>query len=346
MDQKLFFYLYNMNSSKIARWFESENGTVVCNLCPHRCNIKEGKTGICQVRQNVKGKLYALTYGKVSALHLDPIEKKPLYHFYPGRYILSAGSIGCNLDCDFCQNHEISQADPGTYHITETYSPGDLVSKALAYSGNIGIAFTYNEPVIWFEYIIDTATIARNAGLKNVVVTNGYINESPLGELLSVMDAFSVDLKAFSDSFYSKTSGGKLEPVLNSLRQIRQADKHLEIVNLVIPHLNDDKEIFSSMINWISKELGDDTVLHLSRYFPRHRLGIEPTPFNILEELGNIARKSLKHVYIGNVNTGHNDTFCPQCRSLLISRQGYIVSCAGLDGSGRCIACGLKFCDI
>jgi pyruvate formate lyase activating enzyme len=334
-----------MSSPKIARWFEADKGFVTCRLCPHLCQIREGKTGICQVRQNVNGQLHALTYGKVAALHMDPVEKKPLYHFYPGRNIISAGSIGCNLDCDFCQNHEISQAEPGTYHVTETYSPDDLVAKAKSYPGNIGIAFTYNEPSIWFEYIIDTASIAKNTGLKNVMVTNAYINEGPLSELLSVIDAFSVDLKGFSESFYSKTTGGKLAPVLKSLKQIRQAGKHLEIVNLVIPKLNDGKDIFKSMIQWITEELGDDTVMHLSRYFPRHRLGIEATPLKTLEDLGEIALKSLKHVYIGNVNDGGNDTRCPVCSHLLISRLGYSVSCAGLDTAGRCIACGFRLCE-
>ncbi|MEI6747832.1 MAG: AmmeMemoRadiSam system radical SAM enzyme [Bacteroidales bacterium] len=330
----------------IARWYKADvKGFVICNLCPHLCHIKEGKAGICQVRQNVNGQLHLLTYGKVAALHMDPIEKKPLYHFYPGRHIFSVGSIGCNLDCDFCQNHEISQADPGTYQIAETYSPANLVAKALAIAGNIGIAYTYNEPVVWSEYILDTATIAKDAGLKNAMITNGYINEEPLGELLLVIDAFSVDLKGFSESFYNKTVGGRMEPVLKSLKQIRKAGKHLEIVNLVIPQLNDDKRIFRSMIQWISNELGDDTVLHLSRYFPKHRLGIEPTPLHTLEELGAISREFLKFVYTGNVQSGQNDTLCPNCGHMLISRHGYSVTCAGLDTSGKCISCSFKLCD-
>jgi len=336
-----------MHTPRVARWFESLNdGSVNCKLCPHQCHIKNGNTGICQVRQNVNGQLLALTYGKVSALHIDPIEKKPLYHFFPGRHILSVGSIGCNLDCDFCQNHEISQADPGTYCVTELFSPADLVAKALSYSGNIGIAFTYNEPVVWFEFMLETAIIAKKAGLKNVIVTNGFVNEGPLNELLPVFDAFSVDLKGFSESFYNKTVGGKLAPVLRSLKQIRKSGKHLEIVNLVIPQLNDDKKTFRSMIHWISEELGDETVLHLSRYYPRFRLGIEPTPMSTLGELAQISTGNVKNVYIGNiVESGYNDTFCKQCRSILISRQGYIVSCAGLDAAGKCISCGFKLCE-
>jgi pyruvate formate lyase activating enzyme len=335
-----------MHLPRIARWFETnEKGDVICNLCPHLCHISEGKTGICKVRKNVNGQIHALTYGKVAALHTDPIEKKPLYHFYPGRNILSIGSIGCNLDCDFCQNHEISQAGPGTYNITETYTSSRIVAKALADSRNIGIAYTYNEPVVWSEFVIDTAAIAKNAGLRNVLVTNGYINDVPLSELLTVIDAFSVDLKGFSELFYRKTTGGELAPVLNSLKQIRKAGKHLEIVNLVIPHLNDDEGVFKSMIQWISAELGEDTILHLSRYFPRYRLGIEPTHIDTLDNLAGVALERLRYVYVGNVEALYSDSICPRCKHHLISRQGYNVSCAGLDPGGKCISCGLKFCD-
>ena len=231
-----------MQPQRIARWFEAENNNIVkCLLCPHSCKIKEGNSGICGVRLNDKGTLIAASFGKISALHLDPIEKKPLYHFFPGTKILSAGSIGCNLDCVYCQNHDISQAELGTFKIAQTYTPSQLVSEALLYPENIGIAYTYNEPVVWFEFILETAMAAHMAGLKNVMVTNGFINEGPLSELLPFIDAFSVDLKGFGEAFYLKISGGALAPVLNCLKQIRQAGKHLEIVTLVIPHLNDDE---------------------------------------------------------------------------------------------------------
>ena len=335
-----------MQPARIASWFETEsNNTVKCLLCPHYCKIKAGNSGICRVRLNDNGTLIAASYGKVSALHLDPIEKKPLYHFFPGSKILSVGSIGCNLDCAYCQNHDISQADFGTYQVAETYSPAQIVTEALRYPQNIGIAYTYNEPAIWFEYILDSAMAAHTAGLKNVMVTNGFINEGPLSELLPFIDAFSVDLKGFNESFYRKISAGTLAPVLNCLKQIRQAGKHLEIVNLVVPQLNDNEAEFEAMIQWIAAELGENTILHLSRYFPRYRLGIEPTPLYTLDKLTEIAREKLKFVYLGNIHSEYSDTHCPVCANLLVTRQGYTVSCPGLRNDGKCKFCGYQFCE-
>lgn len=335
-----------MQTARIARWFEPEsNNTVKCLLCPHFCVIKAGNSGICGVRLNDNGKLVAANYGKVSALHFDPIEKKPLFHFFPGRKILSIGSIGCNLDCAYCQNHDISQADLGTYKIAQTFSPVQMVSEALRHPENIGIAYTYNEPVVWFEYMLETAMGAQTAGLKNVMVTNGFINTGPLSELLPLIDAFSVDLKGYSESFYRRITAGALAPVLNTLKQIRQAGKHLEIVFLVIPRQNDDETEFEAMVQWIADELGTSTILHLSRYFPRHRLGIEPTPLYTLDKLTEIARQKLKFVYVGNVHSEYSDTHCPACTKLLITRQGYTVSCIGLSSDGKCNSCGYMFCE-
>jgi pyruvate formate lyase activating enzyme len=335
-----------MHIAPIARWFETESdNTVKCLLCPHLCHIKPGKSGICGVRHNEDGTLMAASYGKVSALHMDPIEKKPLYHYFPGSKILSAGSIGCNLDCAYCQNHEISQADPVTYQGVQTFTPEQMVGQALRQHENIGIAYTYNEPVVWFEFMLETAMAARTAGLKNVMVTNGFINENPLIELLPYIDAFSVDLKGFSESFYRKISAGALAPVLKCLKLIRQSGKHLEIVNLLVPQLNDDEAQFESMLKWIAEELGENTVLHLSRYFPRYRLGIEPTPLYTLDKLAEIAREKLKFVYVGNVNSEYSDTRCPVCTNLLVTRQGYSVSCPGLSKNGKCKSCGYLFCE-
>ena len=330
----------------IARWFEKESNNVVkCLLCPHLCRINPGKSGICGVRYNDNGTLQAASYGKLSALHLDPIEKKPLYHFHPGTRILSAGSIGCNLNCIYCQNYDISQADLGTFQTTHTYSPAQLVAEALQQPDNIGIAFTYNEPVVWFEYLLETAMAAHQAGLKNVMVTNGFITEGPLKELLPYIDAFSVDLKGFTESFYRKITGGALAPVLKVLKLISQSGKHLEIVNLVVPQLNDNETEFEEMIQWIENELGPMTVLHLSRYFPRYKLGADPTPLYTLDKLAEIARAKLKFVYVGNVLSEYSDTHCPVCKTLLVTRQVYTISCPGLSPTGKCKSCGTRFCE-
>lgn len=335
-----------MHPPRIARWFETEsNDTVKCLLCPHFCKIRPGNSGICGVRINDNGTLIAASFGKVSALHLDPVEKKPLYHFFPGSKILSAGSVGCNLDCSYCQNHDISQADIGTYKIAQTLTPDQMVGEALLNPDNIGIAYTYNEPVVWFEYMLETAQAAHKAGLKNVMVTNGFINEGPLSELLPFIDAFSVDLKGFSESFYLKVTGSALAPVLNCLKQIRRAGKHLEIVNLVIPRLNDNETEFEAMIHWIADELGEHTILHLSRYFPRYRLGIEPTSLYTLDKLAEVARQKLKFVYIGNVQSEYSETHCPECTNLLITRQAYSVSFPGLGKDGKCKSCDHYFCE-
>ena len=245
-----------------AKYYQSlKDGVVQCTLCPHNCIIREGKSGICRVRINKEGKLITEVYGYVSAIHSDPIEKKPLYHYYPGSTILSIGSYGCNLRCVFCQNCNISQTEAAPELARNYYTPEQIIQQALIQPDNIGIAFTYNEPIVWFEYMYDIARLAKQAGLKTVMVTNGYINKEPLNSLLEVIDAFSVDLKAFTEDFYTKVTSSKLEPVKETLKQIRRANKHLEIVNLVIPELNDDESSFTAMTKWIAAELGKDTVL-------------------------------------------------------------------------------------
>lgn len=316
---------------------------VQCTLCPHNCILKEGKSGICRVRVNQGGKLFTQVNGFVSALNFDPIEKKPLYHFYPGATILSLGTYGCNLRCFFCQNCGISQtaAEPELPHMY--YTPEQIIQIALKRSENIGIAFTYNEPVVWFEYMYDIARLAKKAGLKTVMVTNGFINPEPLNSLLNYIDAFSVDLKAFTEEFYTKVTSSKLEPVKESLKQIRQAGKHLEVVNLIIPALNDDELTFETMINWIANELGRDTVLHISRYYPNYKLTTESTPVSSIRKFKSLAQKKLSYVYAGNIYAESNDTHCLKCNSLLISRQSYVVTIVGLDQEGRCKACGHYF---
>lgn len=313
----------------------------MCTLCPHFCRIRPGKEGICRSRYHQDNILVTANYGKVSALHFDPIEKKPLYHFHPGRVIFSIGSTGCNLQCSFCQNAEISQTSPSDFFHLHEYTPQQLIDLALQKSGNVGIAFTYNEPAVWYEYMLDIAVLSAGAGLKNVMVTNGYINPAPLDQLLPLMNAFSVDLKAFTEEFYHKVTKAKLEPVKDTLQRIRQAGKHLEITNLVIPTQNDDESVFDAMCRWIADELGPDTVLHLSRYFPAYKMTIPGTPAQTLIHLRQLARKYLDYVFIGNISLPEgNDTVCNRCGQTVITRTGYLISAPGLDASGKCVKCG------
>lgn len=327
-----------------ASWYQPLiDGSVQCTLCPHMCILKEEKTGICRVRVNKKGILQTEVYGYVSSINFDPIEKKPFYHFYPGSTILSLGTYGCNLRCFFCQNCSISQTAPDPELPRTFFTPEQIVQTAINQSGNIGIAFTYNEPIVWFEYMYDIAKLAKDAGLVTVMVTNGFINKEPLKALLEVIDGFSVDLKAFNDEFYSKVTSSKLEPVKETLKQIKAAGKHLEIVNLVIPGLNDDDAVFTEMVKWISKETGKDTVLHISRYFPNYKMVTEATPMSVMRRVKRIAENHLHYVYTGNMYADSNDTSCPNCSNILITRHLYTTKIVGLDTEGRCTGCGKYF---
>lgn len=326
-----------------GKYYKMTNGTVQCLLCPHNCIIKEGKYGICMVRKNQNGQIVPENYGKVSALHPDPIEKKPLYHFFPGQTILSVGTFGCNLKCKFCQNYDISQLKVTNLLNRETYKTEDIIRIAIEMEGNHGIAYTYNEPIIWFEFVMETATKAHHEGLYNVMVTNGYVNKEPLSDLLEVIDAWNVDLKAFTEDFYRKYTSSKLLPVKESIKNIKKAGKHLEITNLVIPGLNDDEKKFREMVKWISDETGKDTVLHISRYFPTYRMNIQATPVSTLERFYDIASEYLYYVYLGNVATSTGkDTYCPECNNLIISRSGYSTRIKGLTKQGHCTNCDKK----
>lgn len=327
-----------------ALWYNTLNdGTVNCTLCPHLCILKEGKTGICLVRKNEAGKLITKVYGFVSSVNFDPIEKKPLYHFYPGSKILSLGSYGCNLKCIFCQNCTISQTGPDPGLPRTFYTPEQVVALAIKQPGNVGIAFTYNEPVVWFEYMYDIAKLAKKSGLKTVMVTNGYINKEPLDQLIECIDAFSVDLKAFKEEFYTKVTSSKLEPVKETIIQINRSGKHLEIVNLVIPGLNDDDASFISMVNWIADEIGKETVLHISGYFPKYKSTIRATPGTTIQKFRQLAGKKLTYVYAGNIYSETNDTHCLNCNNILINRYLYNINLKGLDNEGRCSVCGKEF---
>jgi len=290
----------------IARFQKpAADSAVECLLCPNACVIPDGAAGRCRVRRNEGGILHAESYGVISSLALDPVEKKPLFHFYPGSNILSAGSWGCNLSCRFCQNHEISQT--GCPAVSERsggkrLSPDGLVRAALdsVPDGNIGLAFTYNEPFVSFEYVFDTAILAREKGLKTVLVTNGYVNPGPLAELLPHVDAMNIDLKAFTDTFYRKICGGHLEPVLETIRA-SAASCHVEVTTLVIPGLNSGPAEIDALASALAS-ISPDIPLHLNRHHPAYRMA-EPSPISAseLHALAGIARRHLSNVHCGNL---------------------------------------------
>lgn len=288
-----------------AMFYEKEaNQQVVCNLCPHNCQISEGKRGICGVRRNSDHKLYSENYGIISSSHLDPIEKKPLFDYMPGSKIYSIGSIGCNLNCTFCQNWEIARLTGKQIdaHI-KRYSPQDIVDKAIELipQGNIGIAYTYNEPTVWFEFMYDIARLIKRNNLHNVVVSNGYITPAPLHLLLPLIDAFNIDLKGYTVEFYKNLTHSELEPVLETLKTIGRSGKHLEITYLVIPDENDNEVQFERMMMWLTQEIGINFSLHINRYFPAYRLQKPPTPIPTLHKLAEIAKGYVSKVYTGNI---------------------------------------------
>jgi pyruvate formate lyase activating enzyme len=332
----------NLDLMKKALWWSVVDGsTLKCDLCPHNCLLSDGQSGICRIRINKEGILYSSIYGLISAIHVDPVEKKPLYHFYPGSKILSIGTVGCNLRCRFCQNCEISQVSVKEAGFLRNHTSNEITEFSANSPNSIGVAFTYNEPAIWFEYVMDVAKSIHELGQKNVMVTNGFINPSPLDSLLEVMDAFSVDLKGFEESFYRKLTSASLKPVLATLVKIRESAKHLEIVNLVIPGLNDDPVLFEKMIHWIESNLGSETVLHLSAYYPRYLATQPPTPASVLRKLSYIAKERLSYVYTGNLPGEENNTFCPSCRKVVVNRVGYSVDVQGITTAGKCKYCGI-----
>ncbi|OQC59622.1 MAG: Pyruvate formate-lyase 1-activating enzyme [Bacteroidetes bacterium ADurb.Bin012] len=317
-----------------------EDMKVKCLLCPHECLLSEGKIGVCRVRKNISGELYALNDGIISSANLDPIEKKPLYHFYPGSLIFSIGSYGCNMHCRFCQNWEISQPTDNIFSLRPIVPASEIIKAALNHKENIGIAYTYNEPIVSYEYVIKMATLAKEKGLKNVMVSNGFINQEPLLRILPLIDAWNIDLKAFDESFYKRLTGAQLAPVLETLKTVRKSKAHLEITTLVIPNENDEASKFKKMVNWLADELGEDTILHLSRYFPRYHHQSTITPAHKLVEFYNIARQRLYWTYVGNIELDiGNNSICPKCKNIVVWRKGYHTAAKGLDESGNCRFC-------
>jgi len=324
------------------RYAKLENNAVKCSLCNHRCTIQDGKYGICGVRMNQQGSLRAMTYGKISAEAVDPIEKKPLFHYLPGTLSYSLGSVGCNFHCEHCQNWHISRAELEGAMLREL-PPAEGVRRALA-SGSKSISWTYNEPTIWHEYPLDMGTLARERGLGTVYVTNGYITEEALRELAPMLGAFRVDLKAFTDDFYKKICGGKLQPVLDSTELAKELGMHVETVTLVIPGLNDSMEEQENLIRWVIEHLGPETPMHFSAFHPDYKmLDRGATPVATLEKIYKKARElGLRFPYLGNVpSNSYENTYCPHCNTTLIERQGFSSRFVALDGN-QCTNCGEK----
>jgi pyruvate formate lyase activating enzyme len=317
-----------------ALWWERRpDGRIACLLCPHACTIKDGGHGICGVRFNRAGSLEIPLYGRISSLAVDPIEKKPLYHFHPGARILSVGFVGCSFHCKFCQNWHISQ---GVNSETRFMGPDALVEAARGES-SFGIAYTYSEPLVHAEYLRDTMRLAREAGLKNVLVSNGYINPGPADELLGLVDAANIDLKAFDPDFYRTETGGKLEEVKRFLTQAA-GRIHLEITTLVIPTKNDTVDQIEGIARFIAS-LDPGIPFHLSAYHPQYRYEIPATPAATLRTLAEVAKRHLKFVYVGNIGPEETITPCPKCGSTLVRRVGYSVRIEGIH-EGACAACG------
>lgn len=330
---------------KEAAFYENiKDDGVKCQLCPRSCVISPGKIGFCGVRKNVSGRLYALTYGMVSSVAVDPIEKKPLYHFYPGMSTLSVGTFGCNMRCLHCQNWDISHqiaTEDGTG--MENMDPERLINLAKSKNCRI-IVWTYNEPGIWYEYILEAAELAKKEGLLTVMVTAGLINPSPLRNLLKFMDAYRLDIKGFSDEFYQRLVGMPvLDQILENGQVAYDAGVHVEIITNVIPNWNDTDAHFKGLSQWIVENMSTSVPWHLTAYHPDHKLSEPPTPLKTLEKAMDIGYSNgLEHIYIGNV-PGHTaqNTICPNCGKTLIERIGFTVSENHIL-NGRCNACNQK----
>jgi pyruvate formate lyase activating enzyme len=313
---------------------------VQCQVCPNMCTLRPGDRSICRNKVYFEGKLYTLAYGNPCAVHIDPIEKKPLYHFLPASSIFSIATAGCNFRCLNCQNWTISQSQPEE---TQNYDlmPDQVVSAAVQREC-ISIAYTYSEPTAFYEYMYDTARLASGIGLKNVWVTNGYINEEPLRELCKYIDAANIDLKSFKEEIYCNLNAGQLKPILNTLKVCKEENLWFEITNLVVPGWTDDLDMIRRMCNWLVKEGFEDHPLHFSRFFPMHKLThMPPTPVKTLYEARSIAIDAgMKYVYIGNVPEAADaqNTYCPRCGKIVVGRTGYFITQYNIKGD----ACG--FC--
>lgn len=323
-----------------ARFYKKlANKTVQCQLCPRQCVVAEGKRGHCRVRENRGGTYYTLVHSRVTAAHIDPIEKKPFFHVYPGALALSVATGGCNVNCKFCQNWEISQARPENLR-AQYFSP-QVLARIAKQNECVTLAYTYSEPIVFYEYMSDAADYAHSQGIKSVVVSNGFIRQEPLRELCGRVDAIKVDLKSYSEKYYREVVNGELKPVLESLVTVRKQGRWLEIVYLVVPTLNDSDQEFRDLARWLKAELGPDVPIHFTRFQPLYLLrNLPPTPVATLERAKAIAdAEGLHYVYLGNV-PGHpaENTYCPKCRHLVIERAGFTVTQMRLK-NGKCSHC-------
>ncbi len=327
---------------KEARFYHRlDDKLVECKLCPRECVVPPGERGFCRVRENRGGTYYTLVYSRVAAAHIDPIEKKPFFHFLPGTTAYSVASGGCNVHCKFCQNWQISQVRPEELN-ANYLSPTQIAAEA--HDNNCpSIAYTYSEPIVFYEYVMDAAQAGHRQGVRSVMVSNGFIQEEPLRDLCGQLDALKIDLKSFSETYYRDVVRGDLKPVLKSIATARRYVKWLEIVYLVVPTLNDSDTEFRNMARWMKAEIGPDVPVHFTRFYPLYLLkNLPPTPIETLERAKAIAdSEGLQYAYIGNV-PGHKaeNTYCPRCHQLLIERTGYTIRVMNLS-KGKCKKCGL-----
>ena len=322
---------------RTARFYhQTDNDRIQCDLCPHRCVIEDAGAGICGARKVEGNELKAVGYGLISSAGMDPIEKKPLYHFHPGSDIFSIGGWGCNLSCVFCQNWNISQQVITT---SRAQTAESLLAKTPS-RNCIGIAYTYNEPLIGIEFVEDCARLAHTQGLANVLVTNGFIQPEPAAEILPLIDALNIDIKSMDDAFYRDRCRGSLLPVLSFAEQAMSAGCHVEITNLLIPGLNDDADLIRKLAVWIRDDLSERVPLHISAYHPQYELDTPSTPAETMLKAYEICREELSYVYLGNLRTetGQN-TQCPSCMATLIARSGYTTDIRGI-ADGKCTSCG------
>jgi pyruvate formate lyase activating enzyme len=328
--------------SKEALFYVKTQSGILCQKCPNFCTLVKGETGKCRNRVNHIDKLYSTAYGNPCAVHIDPIEKKPLFHFLPSTRAFSIAAAGCNLACLNCQNWQISQVSPKET-INEDLMPDKVVELCLR-SGSESIAYTYSEPTTFYEYAFDTAKLARARGIRNVWKSNGYINETPLRKLSKVLDAANIDLKSFDDTIYAKLSRGKLAPILRTLRILKEEGVWLEITNLVVPSWTDDLDMIERMCDWLVRNGLEDCPLHFSRFMPLYKLTHLPsTPTSVLEKARDIAlRVGVKYSYVGNV-PGHaaENTYCHKCKKMIIERKGFVIITNAVSG-GKCKHCGEK----